>query len=401
MPSLVRTLLPLFLTCFLLSSSATADEKGFTMLLDAQHTEGWKMSKGEEAKPRNGVLTSSRTAKDVGALVYTKKIYSDFILKLEYTVTNADSTSGVRIRMPAETAFSSSDGSSYKVLICGPRSSNGVTGTVTSFKTEKSFPPTTPPAQKEAGQWNEMEISAIGPQVTITVNGSVVNQFQASKASQGFVGISCRAGNPVQFRNIRVKEMTSALAASSPAASASTTLVIDPDQPLLESFSQLAPNASAWALVPLDDEVPPNVRQNLSYLREDLLDEHTHRPQASQETYKLAHQLCSIMIDALDERNQALVRAGFRAAQAEANANATLSENQSLNARRNYMMSWPQHAREQAQRAVLQTQAGSKSQVVKEQTKIDWSVRTVALHKTMDSLYAQFRGALRQSAVTK
>lgn len=177
-----------------------------------------------------------------------------------------------------------------------------------------------------------------------------------------------------------------------------TTLSLDPNQPLLESLSQLAPNASAWVLAGLDEGVPPNVRQNLTYIREDLLDEYKQKPKASQEAYKLAHQLCSTMITALDERDQTLVRAGFRAVQADAGISGT---NKALEARRNYMMSWPQYAREQAQRAELIRQGTAGAQVNKALPKVEWSTRTAALRKTLDDLYAKFREALRQSPPVK
>jgi hypothetical protein len=175
-------------------------------------------------------------------------------------------------------------------------------------------------------------------------------------------------------------------------------LTLDPNQPLLDTFSQLAPNASAWVLAGLDEGVPPNVRQNLTYIREDLLDEYKQKPKASQDAYKLAHQLCSSMITALDERDQTLVRAGFRAVQADAGISGT---NQALQARRNYMMSWPQYAREQAQRAELIRQGTAGAQVGKALPKVEWSTRTANLRKTLDGLYAQFREALRQSPPVK
>ncbi len=71
--------------------------------------------------------------------------------------------------------------------------------------------------------------------------------------------------------------------------------------------------------------------------------------------------------------------------------------NQALNARRNYMMSWPQYAREQAQRSELLRQGSAGAQVRKELPKVEWSTRTTALRKTLDDLYAKFREALRQS----
>jgi len=62
------------------------------------------------------------------------------------------------------------------------------------------------------------------------------------------------------------------------------------------------------------------------------------------------------------------------------------------------MMSWPQYAREEAQRAELIRQGTAGAQVRKELPKVEWSNRTAALRKTLDDLYAQVREALRQSA---
>jgi hypothetical protein len=197
----------------------------------------------------------------------------------------------------------------------------------------------------------------------------------------------------------RKQPITATIPSPAPQQFPSTpTLALDPNQPLLDTFSQLAPNASAWVLAGLDEGVPPNVRQNLTYIREDLLDEYKQKPKASQDAYKLAHQLCSTMITALDERDQTLVRAGFRAVQADAGISGT---NQALQARRNYMMSWPQYAREQAQRAELIRQGTAGAQVGKALPKVEWSNRTAALRKTLDDLYTKFREALRQSPVTK
>jgi hypothetical protein len=202
----------------------------------------------------------------------------------------------------------------------------------------------------------------------------------------------------VQFKDLKLRVLKGSAAAPQLPITPTAALTLDPNQPLLDTFSQLAPNASAWVLAGLDEGVPPNVRQNLTYLREDLLDEYKQKPKASQEAYKLAHQLCSTMINALDERDQTLVRAGFRAVQADAGISGT---NQALQARRNYMMSWPQYAREQAQRAELIRQGTAGAQVSKALPKVEWSTRIATLRKTLDGLYAQFREALRQSLTTK
>ena len=171
-----------------------------------------------------------------------------------------------------------------------------------------------------------------------------------------------------------------------------------PAPSLLPSFSQQIPNITAWVLAPLDETVPAGIRQNLTFLREDLADEAKRKPAASLAAYQAGTQLCTTLLAILDERNQAQVRAGFRGVEANARTGIT---SQALEARRNYMMSWPQYAREGAQRAELKSQAINNAQVMKERPKVEWSQRTTQLSKILDNLYAQFRAALRQSPAAK
>jgi outer membrane murein-binding lipoprotein Lpp len=165
----------------------------------------------------------------------------------------------------------------------------------------------------------------------------------------------------------------------------------------IEILKAQAVNAKEWALAPLDETVPSDIRQNLTLLREDLVDEGKAKPRAPIPAYSTAWQLCNALLAAL-ERDKARVSAGYRAAQANANQTNT---NQPLEAHRNYMMSWPQYARETDQRSELQRQSGNRVALAGEAQKVAWATRTAALRSTLDDLYAQFREALRQSPVTK
>jgi hypothetical protein len=161
----------------------------------------------------------------------------------------------------------------------------------------------------------------------------------------------------------------------------------------LETLSQQALNATAWVLAPLDESVLGDIRQNITALREDLLDEAKANPKAGPEAYAMGRQLCNVLIAALDERDTTLVRAGYRAAQANANTRVT---SQALEARRNYKMSWPQYAREQNQAAEIFRQQTNAANLTKELPKVEWSNRTAVLRRTLDVLYAKYREALRQ-----
>ena len=190
---------------------------------------------------------------------------------------------------------------------------------------------------------------------------------------------------------------TVAVADSKPAA-VFAAIQTDANQPRVEVLKDQAPNAVEWALAPLDQMVPGDIRQNLTFLREDLLDEGKQKPKASPAAYTLAAQICNTLLTAFEERNQTLAHAGFRAVEAQTRTGVT---SDTLDARRNYKMSWPQFARENAQRAELKSQANNSAAVMAERPKLQWTERTVVLRKTLDGLYAQFREALRQSAGAK
>lgn len=160
----------------------------------------------------------------------------------------------------------------------------------------------------------------------------------------------------------------------------------------IEVIKQQGPNATEWVLTPLNEAIPSDIRQNLTFLREDLLDEGKNTPKATAEAYKLASEYCDKILASLDQRDVARVNAGYRDAQADANKD---SSNQALDARRNYKMSWPQYAREESQRAALRENEADKADVKKQQTKVEWATRAEKMRFYLDDLYTAFREALR------
>ena len=125
-----------------------------------------------------------------------------------------------------------------------------------------------------------------------------------------------------------------------------------------------------------------------------MLDEAKAAPEAAPNAYALATVLCDEILGTIAERSQTSVRAGYSAAQANADVHV---DSQSLSARRNYKMSWTQYVREQNERAEILRQQTSEADLKKERVKVDWNTRTEALRKSFDDLYARFREALRQS----
>jgi len=232
----------------------------------------------------------------------------------------------------------------------------------------------------------------IGQKYSVKLNGQLVNEFTGARALTGYIGLQNWGGDgEVHFRNVRCKELPSQpglkvdLAAVAPAKT---------NQNLIEVLSEQTPNALEWALAPLDRTTPPDIRQNLMLLREDLLDEAVKKPAAGADAYKCGRELCDALLATLDERDKALVRAGYTVAQADANVVVT---NQALEARRNYKMSWPQFRREQEQRDELRKEQDAHAALAKERPAMEWADRGAQIRKTVDALYAHYREAARRS----
>jgi hypothetical protein len=246
------------------------------------------------------------------------------------------------------------------------------------------------------GEWNDYRIVAAGNHIQIFVNGqqTVDAIDEVNRATTGLIGLQLhcfdKKRKTVQFKDIKLRVLKPADLAASAQPEA--------PQPRIEVLSEQAPNATEWALAPLDRSLPPDIRQNLTYLREDLLDEAKSTPKAGPRAYALGSQLCKLLLDTIAERTQTSVLAGYTAAQAEADVHV---ESQSLSARRNYKMSWPQFAREKAERAELLRQQVDHADLKKERTRVDWENRTEQLRKILEGVYAQFRKALRESPTAK
>ena len=59
---------------------------------------------------------------------------------------------------------------------------------------------------KPAGEWNTLEITARGKEISLWVNGAVTCRFDACGQAKGYVGVEGE-GYRVEFRNLKLKEL--------------------------------------------------------------------------------------------------------------------------------------------------------------------------------------------------
>ncbi len=383
----MKALLPSTLAvCFLMGGTLLnleASEEGYISLLDAVHAADWKHAGAGEVQLDRGVARTSTPRKSSagGVFWYEKKRFRDFSLRLEFRCDAEGSNAGVYVRIPnPEAGMKSIEREACEIDIYGNKTSTLV------VPPEKLRP--TESVTVQPGRWHELEVNVVGQRYSVTLDGKLANERTLNRGEEGFVGLQNWPGaGAVDFRNLRIKELEPAAAESVPAPAKAN------EQPLLSVLAEQAPNAIEWALAPLDEAVPADIGQNLLFMRENLLDEAGKNPQKPADAYKLGASLCSAILEVLEARRQARVKADFRATEASTRIMAT---SQALEARRN-KMSWPQFAREEAQREEIRKNAGTKADVIKERPKLEWAERTTGIRRNLDAQYAQFRAAARQA----
>jgi hypothetical protein len=155
-----------------------------------------------------------------GLLWYTREVYSDFVLELEWQYSNRTDNSGVFLRIPA---LNSSDppndwlpavDQGYEVQI-DPRGFNSEknvendplrsTGAIYNLNA-----PTRTDVARGPWQWNTFVIEATRNRIKVTLNDVLVNDFldSTSRSLRGHIALqNHHSGSKVQFRNIRIKSI--------------------------------------------------------------------------------------------------------------------------------------------------------------------------------------------------
>jgi hypothetical protein len=221
---MIRRVLPLSLIAALLALSPArpADKEkdipeGFTNLFDGKDLEGWKVFGGKEDAwgVEDGMIV---TKSGGGGWLLTDKEYGDFEVRVDFKMSEGGN-SGVALRAPLQGNVSYS-GMEIQLLddvwhkehlkdLKPVQLTGAIYGVVAPSKD----------ALKPVGEWNTIDITAKGRQITIVLNGvktvdanlddykeAAENDHPGLKREKGHLGLQSHS-NRVEFRNVCVKEL--------------------------------------------------------------------------------------------------------------------------------------------------------------------------------------------------
>lgn len=185
------------------STAPSTAEAGFIPLFDSGHTSGWKHVGAGNFTTENGVLTTSTpadTSEPWGLLWYPGRTFKNFILRVEFAVDSMETNSGIFIRtplLPDRKPDLFMEGA-YEVEIKGTD-----TGRITlvPLPGDTNFP-------LPIRTWNDLEITAIGQQYTVTLNGQTTARFTGNRNQSGYIALQ-NLGNTgsAYFRRVRIKDL--------------------------------------------------------------------------------------------------------------------------------------------------------------------------------------------------
>ena len=163
----------LLLIMIVVLSAWSCQDGKWRQLYNGKDLTGWQQVGPGEFVVENGLL---KTVGGMGMILYPAEKFSDVIIRVVYMVKDNDCNSGVFIRIPEKPADEwVAVNTGYEVQIDnGTRHVGGeyhCTGVLYSLTKALAHP------QKQAGEWNTMEITLDGQKTIVYVNGEKVTDF--------------------------------------------------------------------------------------------------------------------------------------------------------------------------------------------------------------------------------
>lgn len=200
--------------------SAEEKKEGYKILFDGTNMHSWTGNTTDYVIEDGNIAIRPVPGKGSGGNLFTKEEFSDFIYRFEFQLTpGANNGLGIRAPLQGDAAYVGmelqildNDAPIYKDLHVY-QYHGSIYGTIAA---KRGF-------LKPVGEWNYQEVIAKGPKIKVILNGTVIldgditpfkkdgtpdkQQHPGLLRDSGHIGFLGH-GSPVQFRNIRIKDLS-------------------------------------------------------------------------------------------------------------------------------------------------------------------------------------------------
>lgn len=200
------------LLMFFICSVASAED-GFTPIFDGKTLEGWE---GNEKMFRveHGAIVAGTLKADIprNEFLCTTKKYGDFELRLKVKLVGEGANAGIQFRTkrisnpPNEVSGYQADmGPGYWGALYDESRRNKILAGPKKEDTEKILKP---------GEWNDYVIRAVGPKVTLSLNGVTTVEYTENDDKidrSGIIAVQIHSGkaSEASYKDIRIAEIGS------------------------------------------------------------------------------------------------------------------------------------------------------------------------------------------------
>ena len=188
----------------LVTLASSQENDGFNNLFTEQALKHWKQCGPGQFAVRNGVATGEG---GMGLWWYSARQYTNFILRGEFVQEQEIADSGVFLRFPDpkdDPWNAVHQGHEMEIGDANPKDPTWRTGSIYPFKASDKA------NTKSLGQWNEYEITCIGQNYSVRINGELIMKWTdpKSRTRSGYIGLqNYNDGKTVRHRNLRIKEL--------------------------------------------------------------------------------------------------------------------------------------------------------------------------------------------------
>ena len=196
------------ISCLILAFSFSLFAKDqFVPLFDGKTLKGWTPMQGGNWEVKDGaILGTSQKSEQRHGMLLTNREYSDFGIQAKFCVHKGDS--GFYLRSAKEKSAVRVNG--FQVEIDTSQETGGLYETGGRAWVKKPSKKAIAERKYEQGKWADLELRAIGRNVTVSINGVVCSELKNDKGrTKGYFGLQLhgRQEMKVKYKDIRIKEL--------------------------------------------------------------------------------------------------------------------------------------------------------------------------------------------------